>query len=687
MSKPTVILKTKLYCPQETVGFVMRERLLDVLNASFTRPLTLVSAPAGYGKSVVVSEWTRSLPEPAAWLVLDAAESELSQFLAYLQAALDSVYPGVFESFHSWLISPNLPAPQTIANALINEIVDIASPVILVLDDYHRIDHGSAVHELVAAILKHPPDNFHLVLVTRRDPPLALAKLKANNQLTELRLADLRFSETEATQLLATALGEVPASSQVRDLQAAVEGWAAGLRMVALAASHLQNPDLTLQAAPAGLQQIQEYLLQEVVEGLPPATQYMLLCSAIPEKFCAGLLDNIAELMPGDGEMDGSDFIHRAEQNNMFLIALDASGTWYRYHHLFRDLLLLQLQSRVSPQEQASIQSRIAMSLEELGLLEYAIRIYIDAGRPAEAAEVVDRHRVSALDEDQWLQVSRWLQLFSPSEISNWPGTLLARAWVGHFNIDLELIADLVPQLEMIESKHGLTDSQSGELDYSRAVLLYWSGDIAAASKMFERADEAPLGHGTIKGQLQIYLAMCRTMQGDSERALQGIAALKGLDAGKRGTLASRLAAAEFYTHYFGIATVPAAKAAARLAMISSSDFDSKHARAWANYMQGLVLFSTGRFIKAESAFDRASEGIGYIEYQARMDMLAGKILCFAYLQEWEKLEAELLRLESLALAPQMDEARAQFLASVRARSALLHADVETAIELAQGAA
>lgn len=667
----------------------MRERLLDALGATLERPLTVVSAPAGYGKSVLVSDWSRSLDIPVAWVVLDETESELSQFLAYFLAALDSVYPGAFEAARHWLANPDLPSPQTIASDLINVIVNVGRPVVLVLDDYHQIDHGSAVHELFDAILKYPPANFHLVLVTRRDPPLALTKLKANNQLTELRLSDLQFSDVEASQVLCVALGEIPVSTWVRDLQERVEGWAAGLRMVALAAGRLRNPIRTQQAVPTGLREIQEYLLQEVIEDLPAKTQYLLLYSAIPEKFCAGLLDNVSQLLPGGSEggaeLDGVEFIRRAEHNNMFIIALDADGTWYRYHHLFRELLLQQLQLRLPGEELASKQTRIALWLEELGLLDDAIRVYLDAGQPGEAAGVVERHRVQALDEDRWLQVNGWLQLFSPDETRNWPGTLLARAWIGHFHIDAELISDLVQQLEMLEGAHGLTAFQLGELDYFRALPLFWSGDIAGARFLWERADKAPLGYGTIQGQLQVYLALSRAMEGERERALNGIQKLRVLDAGKRGTLASRLAAVETQIHYISLSTAPAAQAAARLAMLSSSDFKSMYARGWANFNQGLIHFNTARFPEAIVAFDRARESGSHMEYQARIDLLAGKVICHALLGEWEEVNKVLSQLEALACPVQLETTKVEILASIQARAALCRADLKSAVAIARG--
>ena len=149
VSKATAVVKTKLYCPRGTAGFVLRERLLEKLETSLERPLTLVSAPAGYGKSVLVSDWTRSLKIPVAWVILDKSESQFAQFLAYFLSALDSIYPGAFDSTRQWLANPELPNPEAIAHELINKIDDVNKPVVLVLDDYHQIDHNSAVHELL----------------------------------------------------------------------------------------------------------------------------------------------------------------------------------------------------------------------------------------------------------------------------------------------------------------------------------------------------------------------------------------------------------------------------------------------------------------------------------------------------------------------------------------------------------
>lgn len=515
--------------------------------------MTLVCAPAGYGKSVLLSDWTRSLEIPVAWIILDESESALSHFLVYFLAALDSLDPGAFESTRQWLVSPELPSPATIAHELINTMLDTDRQLVLVLDDYHQIEHGSQVHEFVQEILKHPPANFHLVLATRRDPPFALAKLRANNQLTEIRQADLKFEKPEAVKMFSSAWGDIPESELINELQEAVEGWAAGLRMVALAGQHLHNSGRTLSSIPEGLRQVHEYLLQEVIETLHPSTQHMLFCSAVPEKFCAGLLDDVAEYFPDyigsdrEASPDGLAFIQLAQQENMFITALDASGTWYRYHQLFRELLLQELQVRLSAEERALISAKVASLLEELGMLNDAIRIYVEAGQYSAAADVVDRNRIDTLDQDKWWRVAGWLQLFPAEEIGKWPGTLLARAWIAQYNIDLELISDLVRQLEIIEKEQGLTKSQLSELDYFRGFPMFWSGDIRGAREMCERADRAALASETMRGEVEAFLALSRAMDGQKELALKHIQELKMLDAGKRGALASRLTAAELY--------------------------------------------------------------------------------------------------------------------------------------------
>lgn len=685
MSKPTAIVKTKLYCPPETAGFIQRVRLLEALGGALERPLTLVCAPAGYGKSVLISDWARSLKVPVAWVALDETESDLRQFLAYVLTALDALSPGAFESSLRWLANPELPATPVISHELVNTILTVDKQLVLVLDDYHKIDHGSMVHDLVQEILKHPPANFHLVLATRRDPPLAMAKQRADNHLIELRQADLRFENAEAAQMFSAAWGDMPETAWIDELQNSVEGWPAGLRMVALAAQRLHKSGRTLSVLPGSLSQVHEYLLQEVIEALPQNTQYMLLCSAVPDKFCAGLLDSLAQHFPAGSEgnsdtmLDGLEFIQRAQQENMFIIPLDSNGIWYRYHHLFRELLLQQLQVRLSTEERAWIQAKAASILEELGMLTDAIRAYVDAGKFREAAEIVDRHRLNALDEDQWWQVNGWLQLFPAGELGNWPGPLLARAWIAQYNIDLELIADLVHQLELIAKKQGLTGYQLGELNFFRGFPLFLTGDIKGARSMLEKAGSAALGSGTVKGEVESFLAMSMALDGHREAALKRIQENKALDAGRRGGLASRLAASEGYVHYFSLSIKSASRSAARLAMISASDFKSMYARAWSNAMHGMILFNTGRFQDALVSFQRAADCERDLESRACMDVLVGKAICFALLEDWENVTGTLLELESLSVPLDLDIGKSEILASARARSALLRADLETA--------
>jgi LuxR family maltose regulon positive regulatory protein len=686
LSKLAAIVKTKLYCPEQTAGIVLRERLLDALEGSLERPLTLVCAPAGYGKSVLVSDWARSLEIPVAWVTLDEAESDLRQFLAYVLAALDTVSPGAFEPSLRWLANPVLPGAMAIAHELVNTMLDLDMPFALILDDYHKIDHGSAVHEFVEEILRHPPANFHLVLASRRDPPLALAKLRASDQLLELRQADLRFKNAEAAQLFSAAWGDTPESVLIAELQDAVEGWAAGLRMVVLAAQGLQKSGRPLPILSEGLSQVHEYLLQEVIEALPRNTRYMLILSAIPQKFCAGLLDSLAQTFLDDPEnrdaalVDASEFVQQAKIENMFVIALDASGIWYRYHHLFRDFLLQQLEVRFSVEERTLMQAKAASLLEELGMLSDAIDVFVHAGLLSDAAEVVDRYRFNVLDEDHWWLANGWLQALPADQMRKWPGTLLLRAWIAQYKIDLELVSDLVLQLEFIEKEQGLTDSQLGELDYFRGFSMFWSGDIHGARLMFERAGKATMPSETIRGELEAYLAMSRGLDRDKELALQRIQEYKVLDAGKRGGLASRLCAAEFYVNYLSLSIPSARRAVARLAMISTSDFDSGYARGWASLMHGMILFNTGQFQDALVAFKRAQANQRELECRAYMDALSGKAICLAMLDDRENLAKAFAELESTSVSFDLEPEKSQVLASARARCALLQADLETSM-------
>ncbi len=404
------ILATKLYVPQPRPGAVPRARLLERLNAglhqdgSFARKLTLISAPAGFGKTALLAEWAAGFSriDPklrVAWLSLDERDGDPARFLAYLAAALLTVAPdfdaGVLPS-HRALQPPQI---EPILTALLNEIAGLPFLIVLVLDDYHLLD-SQPVDAALAFLVEHLPPQLHLAVATREDPGLPLARLRGRGQLVELRAADLRFAPVEAAEFLNRAMGlELPAED-VAALEARTEGWIAGLQLAALA---LQGTPPTSGAASVdrarfvasftgGHRFVLDYLLQEVLEGQPQDVQTFLLRTSILDRMCGALCEAVVNgerpgLAAGAG---GQAALEHLERANLFVVPLDNERRWYRYHHLFADLLRQRLEQSLAraggdegPSE-AELHCRASRWYEDNGL-------QIEAFRHAAAAHDIER--------------------------------------------------------------------------------------------------------------------------------------------------------------------------------------------------------------------------------------------------------------------------------------------------------
>lgn len=288
-----LIVRAKLHRPVVGPGFVYRKRLIEHMDNGRGKPLALVSAPAGYGKSVLVSQWAAELEYPCAWLSLDTGDNDLRIFLKYFVAAIDMTSPGALPLTTGLIEALELPPLVVVAGYLSNELEALDMGCTLVLEDYHHIGHASPVHDLLNRILEHPPPHIQLVLITRRDPPLPLPRLRANNQVNEVRLEELRFTDAEVAEFLAKTLGVAVSKEALACLQREGEGWAVGLRLIALALRHVDAPDSFLKALRGGLPYMQEYLLKEVLAREASEVCDWMLKSSVLSRFSSGLLEAV----------------------------------------------------------------------------------------------------------------------------------------------------------------------------------------------------------------------------------------------------------------------------------------------------------------------------------------------------------------------------------------------------------
>ena len=340
MSEP--LLLTKLYIPSPRQKAVLRSRLVERLNEGLIRKLALISAPAGFGKTTLVSEWVAGCGRPVAWLSLDEEDQDLVRFLSYLVATLQTIAPKIGAGVLAALQSPQPPFTESLLTSLLNEIVTIPDNFILVLDDYHVID-SKPVDEALTFLLEHLPRQMHLVITTREDPHLPLARLRARGQLTELRAADLRFTPSEAAEFFNQVMGLNLSAEDIAALEIRTEGWIASLQLAALAMLAIQGHQDTasfIQSFTGSHHFIMDYLIEEVLQQQAESVQMFLLRTSILDRMCGPLCD--AVLLTAS--TSGQETLEYLERANLFIVPLDNERRWYRYHHLFGDLLRQRLQ-------------------------------------------------------------------------------------------------------------------------------------------------------------------------------------------------------------------------------------------------------------------------------------------------------------------------------------------------------
>jgi LuxR family transcriptional regulator, maltose regulon positive regulatory protein len=332
----TSILATKLYLPRLRPNVVSRPRLLERLNEGLHRKLTLIAAPAGFGKTTVVSEWVAFIERPTAWLSLDAGENDPARFLAYLVAALQTIAPTIGEGVLDMLQSPQPPPTESILTALLNEITTLPDHFVLVLDDYDVID-AQAVDMALTYLVEHLPPQMHLVIVTREDPQLPLPRLRARSHLSELRAADLRFTASEASAFLSQVMGLSLSAEDIAALEDRTEGWIAGLQLAALSMQSHQDVSGFIRAFAGDHRYIVDYLVAEVLECQPAPVRIFLLQTSILDRLSGPVCDAVT------GQEEGNARLEALERGNFFVVPLDDTRHWYRYHHLFAEMLSAHL--------------------------------------------------------------------------------------------------------------------------------------------------------------------------------------------------------------------------------------------------------------------------------------------------------------------------------------------------------
>jgi LuxR family maltose regulon positive regulatory protein len=417
------ILATKLYPPAERPGVVGRDRLDRRLDRALRSRLTLVCAPAGFGKTTVIADWARRRGHRVGWLSLDDGDSDPGHFLGYLVAALQTLVPNAGQAVLPMLELPQPPPVEAVVTPLLNDLA-AASDLILVLDDYHCIE-SRPVHDLVRFLVEHLPPGLHLIIASREDPPLPLPRLRARGELTELRAPDLRFTAEESERFLNGARGLGLSAEDVATLESSTEGWIAGLQLAALSLEGEPDPTARISAFSGSHRFVLDYLVEEVLGRLPPELLRFLLATSVLDRMCGPLCDAVTL----DGT-SGQEMLERLERSNLFIVPLDQERHWYRYHHLFGDLLRQRLGRTEPPTSVIEFHVRASRWLEENGLDLEAFRHAAAGHDIGRAVRLIRGHGVPLYARGALAPIVGWLSSLPSETIDAWPELRVVQATV-----------------------------------------------------------------------------------------------------------------------------------------------------------------------------------------------------------------------------------------------------------------
>ncbi|MGB8981953.1 MAG: tetratricopeptide repeat protein [Anaerolineales bacterium] len=493
----TPILATKLYIPPPRSKAVLRPRLIEQLNEGLHRKLTLISASAGFGKTTLVSEWIVACGRAGAWLSLDEGDNDPTRFLTYLVAALKAIDANIGTGALGVLQSPQPPPIESILTALLNEVAAIPDNFVLVLDDYHIID-SKPVDNALAFLIEHLPPQMHLVITTREDPQFPLARLRARGQLTELRAADLRFTPAEAAEFLNQMMGLNLSAENIAALESRTEGWITGLQLAALAlqGSHsIQGHSDTsrfIQSFTGSHRFVLDYLVEEVLQRQPEHIRSFLLQTSILERLSGPLCAAVTE------QTDSSGLLETLERGNLFIVPLDDQRQWYRYHHLFAEVLLAHALEE-QPDQIPLLHKRASAWYEQNNLPAEAIRHALAARDFERAAGLIEKAYPAM---DATFQHTAWLGWVRklPDEVARVRPVLsvdYARALmdIGEFEAGKPWLLDAEQRLEGSAEGMVVADEEQfrtlpGMIALGRSSLAQFQGDIEGVVKYAERALE-----------------------------------------------------------------------------------------------------------------------------------------------------------------------------------------------------
>jgi LuxR family transcriptional regulator, maltose regulon positive regulatory protein len=548
------ILRAKLYVPRGRPGAVARSRLYERLDEGVRRDLTVVSAPAGFGKTTLLADWSRQSGLPVAWVSLDERDDDPIRFLSYLLAAIGTIHDGFGESTRAFLGSlPSSEELEPVLTALSNEILELPHDFVLVLDDYHVLRSG-AVHDALAFLLEYAPPPMRLVVAGRGSPPLSLARLRAAGRLTEIGETELRFTLEEASDFLGGTMGLDLSGEGIVALETGTEGWVAGLQLAAHALKGREDEARDPESFSGGTRLVFDYLAEEVLSRQPEDVREFMLRTSVVETLSAPLCEALTDTE------DGGAMLEMLERDNLFLVPLDEEGRYYRYHHLFAAFLRERLR-RTHPGAVSDLHRRAALWYERDRCITGAVEHALAAGDFEWAADLIEEENGARRRYVDASQLIRWAEALPDEMVRSRPLLCLPCAWAlahsGALKDAERRLEDTEAALgrdvgDPVDTLSGEERTMLGEVCIVRARMAAMREDAPLTTKLSNRAlellpeDEVRLRAGVA---LDLGHALCSTGDFNSASEAFAEAAATGRAAGS-GEVPDNLRTALFAIHY-----------------------------------------------------------------------------------------------------------------------------------------
>ncbi len=626
------LLQGKIRPPRPPPAVIARSDLFSRLQTGVDRPLTLISAPAGAGKTTLLNTWLATQTRPAAWIGLDPSDSQLTTFVRYLIAAIQIIAPDFGHAALGLLRLPQPPPVTYLATSLLDELAALPEASILILDDYHVIQDPT-VHALVSQLVSGLPPTLHLVLATRADPPLPLARWRAHGQIDELGAGDLRFSSVEVQAFLEHTLGVAPPLEVAAAFVERTEGWVTGIQLASLALK--ASPDPVAWATTFRIsthRYVRDFLLDDVLAQQSASVQAFLLRTAVLDRFCAPLCDALWDEPPQ--APSSQELLEHIERENLFVIGLDQEQRWYRYHHLFQEALLHRLRAQRGEQTVAELHRRASGWLESAGLIDEALQQALAASDPEAAGRIVEMHASAVMNREDWPRLERWLSLLPRDLVPTRPALLVVRALIQRVRLQYSPLEATLRSAEPLLNKQAAFDGMPapvvrGHIDTLWSDYYFHIGDAERSLAHARRALESvPREHYFVRGLAALYAGIMRYELGDGPAA---IAELRAEWA--KGTPTSAVYTARILiglmSNYEAAGDLPHLEEVAEALLPLSTAHALPMSASWAHYALGLSAYQRNDLATAEEHFTAVVDAQDAAHFLAARDSLLGLSLTY----------------------------------------------------------